>query len=54
MSAGFSFFKCFFIFYRSPQNTSMFRNKKMSQCSVGAELRLFDEDRPGKDLKFKL
>lgn len=26
----------------------------MSQCSVGAELRLFDEDRPGKDLEFKL
>lgn len=48
MSAGFAFFKCFLIFYRSPQNISV--SNKMSQCSVGAELRLFDKDRPRKDL----
>lgn len=54
MPAGFAFFKHFFIFYRRPQNTSMCINNKMSQCSVGEELRLFGEDRPGKDLRFKL
>lgn len=32
----------------------MCKNNKMSQCSVGEELRLFGEDRPGKDLRFKL
>lgn len=53
LSATFAFFRHFFLFSRRPQNTSMWRNNKMSQCSVGAELRLFDEDRPRKDLKFK-
>lgn len=50
----FCIFKLFFIFYRRPQNTSMCRNNKVSQCSAEGELRLFGEYRPWKDLKFKL
>lgn len=54
MSAGFAFFKCFFTFYWRPQNTPMWRNNKMSHRSVGAELRPFEDNRAGKDLKFKM